>query len=87
MNPLVEYLTKHHNPGGNAIEHVFIEEIIDDTGWSKQQIFNWLMEGNKADLLTFTPTPESTIGEYTPDDIMLIGIWNELYRKWPYRRK
>ena len=87
MNPLVEYMEKHHNPGGNAIEHAFFDEIIDITGWSKTQTYDWLMEGKEAERLSFTPKTGTRIGEYGPDDIEIIGIWNILYSNSRYRRK
>ena len=36
MNPLVEYLQKHHDPGGNAIQHVRVDDFIDKIDWTRR---------------------------------------------------
>ena len=44
MNSLVEYLLKHHNPGGNAIQHVRIDDFLDETEWTRKEILDIALE-------------------------------------------
>ena len=51
MNPLVEYLLKHHNPGGNAIKHVRIDDFIDETEWTRKEIMDMALEARENRLV------------------------------------
>ena len=37
MNMLVEYLEEYHNPGGNAIQHTWIDTILRETDWTREK--------------------------------------------------
>ncbi len=39
MNKLVEYLNKYHNPGGNSINIVPVEDLIFEMGLTRQELF------------------------------------------------
>jgi hypothetical protein len=81
MNPLVEYLLKHHNPGGNAIQHVRIDDFIDETEWTRKEIMDMALEARENRLVTMTMKTGYRVRDMDPEGLDLIGLWNEVYRK------
>lgn len=39
MNKLVEYLTKYHNPGGNSVNIVPVDDLIFEMELTRREIF------------------------------------------------
>ena len=39
MNKLVEYLNKYHNPGGNSVNTVLVEDLIFEMELTREEIF------------------------------------------------
>ena len=44
MNKLVEYMETHHAPLMTAYESVRVETVMDDTAWTREEIFEMAME-------------------------------------------
>lgn len=85
MNQLIDYLLKHHNPDGNANQHVRIDDVIDETDWTRKEIMEMALEAREHKYVTMTMKTGYRIGEYDKEGLDLIGVWNEGYRKM--RRK
>ena len=81
MNRLVDYLNEHHNPGGNAIEFTRVETIIAETDWSRKEILDMALEGREAQYLTVNMKTGYQVGDFDPEGLDLIGLWNKVYRK------
>ena len=81
MNKLVEYLEKHHNPGGNAIKHVRIGTLLEETEWTISEIFNMAYDARESQYLTLSMKTGHRVGDNDPEGLESIGVWNELYRK------
>ena len=81
MNPLVEYLEENHNPGGNAVQHVRVSTLLDETMWTKEEIFEMAFDAKQENYVSITMKTGTRTGEYTPDGLEIIGYWNELYRR------
>ena len=81
MNRLVEYLKKHHNPGGNAINHIRVDDFIKDTEWTREEIYRMALEAREAGLVTMSLKTGYRVGDNDPEGLELIGLWNEVYRK------
>ena len=84
MNRLVEHMEKHHDPMGNALQFVRVEVLIEETGWSREEIFTMTREANEADLLTVSYNSKGgRVGAdmMEPENLDLVGIWNDVYKK------
>ena len=86
MNPLVEYLQKHHDPGGNAIQHVRVDDFIGKTEWTRQEIMDMALEAREAKYVTICMKTGSRIGDHDPEGLDIIGLWNDVYRNMGKRR-
>ncbi len=52
MNKLVEYLGTHHDPYGDACIDVRVETIIEETGWTREEIWELAREPEEKQQLT-----------------------------------
>lgn len=48
MNKLVEHIEKHHPTPGTAYEFTRVEVVMDETGWTRREIFELAREANAA---------------------------------------
>lgn len=87
MNPLIEYLEEHHNPGGNAIQHVRVDDFIRETTWTRQEIMDMALEVRDEKYVTMTMKTGYRVGDNDPEGLDLIGLWNETYRNMGKIRK
>ena len=84
MNRLVEYMEKHHNPMGNVFRFVRVDQIITETGWTREEIFNLAREAAKARQLRLHYDPmdgRRHSHEMKLRDLYLISAINNVYRK------
>ena len=81
MNRLVEYMEKHHNPGGNAIKHVWVDDLLKESGWTRNEIFSMALEARDSNLLTLAMKTGFLVRDMEPEELDIIGIWNEVYKK------
>ncbi len=81
MNELVEYLLEHYNPGGNAIKHVGVDQLLKKTGWTRSEIFRMAYEAREAQFLSLALKTGYSVSDMDPEGLELIGVWNEVYRK------
>ena len=81
MNRFVEYLVQHHNPGGNDIQFTRVETIIEETEWTRKEILDMALEGREAEYLTLNMKTGYRVGDFDPEGLDLIGLWNKVYRK------
>jgi hypothetical protein len=81
MNRLVEYLEKHHNPNGNAINHVRVDDLLPETEWTIAEVYEMSLEAREAGLVTMTMKTGYRVGDNDPEGLDLIGIWHEVYKK------
>ena len=54
MNKLIEYLAKHHHPGGNAFKIVAVDEVLDESGFTVEEIHEWALEAAKENYVIFS---------------------------------
>ncbi len=54
MNPLVEYLQKHYDPGGNAIQYTRIDTILNETEWTREEVFLLALEARENEFVTLS---------------------------------
>lgn len=80
MNKLVEYLSEHHNPGGNAIKHTSIETILSETHWTREEVFKLALEARENEFVTLSLKIGYRIGDNDPESLEIIGLWNNVYR-------
>jgi len=83
MNKLVEHMIKHHNPGGNAINHVKVEQIIQETGWTREEILELARDPEAEHQLapTMLRRDRDWSRDPTPEDLFAAGIWSKIYWK------
>ena len=84
MNKLVEYMEAHHAPLMTAYESVRVETVLDDTGWSRDEVFEMAMEAWVAGHLSvtiLTGQQRWTREEYLPEDLSLIGVYSPFFKK------
>lgn len=81
MNELVEYLLEHYNPGGNAINHVRLDDLLKETEWTRSEIFRMAYEAREAQFLSLALKTGYSVSDMDPEGLELIGVWNEVYRK------
>jgi len=81
MNMLVEHMITHHHPGGNAINHVKVEQIMQETGWTREQ--TWKLARDPEAKHQLAPTilrrDRDWSREETPEDLFAVGIWSKNY--------
>ena len=75
------YLNEHHNPGGNAINHVRADVLHAETNWARSGIFSMALEAREAQLFTLTMKKGYRIPDNDPECLDLIGLRNDVYRK------
>jgi hypothetical protein len=80
MNELVEYLEEHHNPGGNAIKHTRVETIIDETSWTREEVFKLALEARENEYVSLSLKNGFRVGDDDPESLEIIGLWNNVYR-------
>jgi hypothetical protein len=80
MNPLVEYLQKHHDPGGNAIQHTRVETILSETGWIREEVFKLALEARDDEYVTLSPKTGYRIRDNDTESLEIIGLLNNVYR-------
>lgn len=81
MNELVEYLNEYHNPGGNAIQHTRIETILEETKWTREEVFKMALEARENKYISLSLKTGYRDGDNDPESLDIIGLWNEVYRK------
>jgi hypothetical protein len=86
MNPLVEYLQKHHDPDGNAIQHTRVETIQSETDWTREEVFLLALEARENEYVTLSPKTGYRIRDMDPESLDLIGLWNNVYRTMGMKR-
>jgi hypothetical protein len=86
MNKLVEYLEEHHNPGGNAIQHTRVETILNETKWTREEIYLLALEARDDEYVTLSPKTGYRIGDMDPESLEIMGLWNMVYRNMGKRR-
>ena len=78
----------HHAPLMTAYESARVETVMKETGWTRQEIFEMAMEAWSEGLLGVTMVTGQqrwTREEYLPDDLSLIGVYSQAFKK-QYRR-
>jgi hypothetical protein len=81
MNKLVEFLEEHHNPGGNTIQHTWIDTNLNETDWTREKVFLLALEARENEYVTLSLKTGYRVGDNDPESLDLIGLWNEVYRK------
>ena len=81
MNKLVEYLLEHHNPGGNAITHIRVDDLLKEIEWTREEVFLLALEASDAYILTLSMKTGYRVRDNNPEGLELIGVWNKVYRK------
>ena len=87
MNELVEYLEKHHSSGGNALNHVRVDDLLKETEWTLNEIFTMALEAREAKIVSMSIKTGYRIRDNDPEGLDLIGIWNTVYGKWESKAK
>lgn len=54
MNKLVEHLAEYHHPGGNAFKVVPMEKILEESGFTVEEVHHMAMEAYKDKYLFFS---------------------------------
>ena len=86
MNRLVEYLIKHHNPGGNSVNIVPVDDLIFEMELTREELFDLATDPAMKKILS----PKFNVKDWgkwrgnTADMLESIGIWNKIYwsNKW-----
>ncbi len=86
MNELVQYLEKHHNPGGNAIQHTRVDTLLEETKWTPVEIYSMALEARDEKYVTMTMKTGFRVGDNDPEGLEIIGLWNDVYRNMGKRR-
>jgi hypothetical protein len=86
MNKLVEYLETHHNPGGNAIQHTWIDTILNETKWTREEVYLLALEARENEYVTLSPKTGYRIRDNDPESLEIIGLWNIVYHNMGKRR-
>lgn len=51
MNSLVLYLSEHYDPKGCAVKWARVSDLLDNSSYSVEQIFDWAMEAREKGLV------------------------------------
>ena len=86
MNKLVEYLDKHHNPGGNSVNIVPVDDLIFEMGLTRQEIFDLVTDPKVKKMIS----PRFNVKDWSKwrgniaEELESIGVWNKIYwtNKW-----
>jgi hypothetical protein len=54
MNPLIDYLEENHNPKGNAIQQVRVSMLLDETDWTREEIFELAFDAKQENYVSLT---------------------------------
>jgi len=83
MNKLVEYLYTNHKKGGIAINHVKVEQIIQETGWTREEILELVRDPDAKHQLaaTMLRPDRDWSRDPAPEDLFAVGIWSKIYWK------
>lgn len=84
MNKLVEHMEKHHTPMSTAYESTRVDTVIEETGWSREEIFKMTKEAVAVNLLEATIVTGQqrwAWDECIPEDLDLIGVLNPILKR------
>jgi hypothetical protein len=75
MNMLVEHMNKHHNPGARLYEYTRVEIIMDETGWTREEILHMAQEADAAGeiLASYSYKGNKWKVESVAEDLITIG--------------
>jgi hypothetical protein len=83
---LVEYMTKYHNPGGNSVNIVFVEDLMFEMDLTRGELFDLATDPEVKKILTprFEVKDISKWRGHVAAEMTYIGIWNKIYwtNKW-----
>ena len=81
MNRLVEYLNNYHNPGGNSINIVPVDDLIFEMELIRREIFELASDPAVKKILS----PKFSVKDWSKwrrnivEELESIGIWNKIY--------
>jgi hypothetical protein len=81
MNKLVEYLYKYHNPGGNSVNIVSVDDLIFEMELTRAELFDLATDPEVKKMLT----PKYNVKDWSKwhghkaIDLVSIAIWNKIY--------
>lgn len=82
MNKLVEYLYEHHSPMGGSCEITQVSTILKETDWTREQIYEMALEGEKEYYLWLHHHDGNYSSEQKgPSNLTSLTLWNTSYRE------
>jgi hypothetical protein len=81
MNKLVEYLETHHDPYGDACIHVRVETITEETGWTREEIWDLAKEPEEKNQLTRSYRGVDWSELPSAENMDTVCLWNRIYWK------
>ena len=81
MNKLVEYLNKHHNPGGNSVNTVLVEDLIFEMKLTREELFDLATDPAVKKMISprYKVKDWSKWQGHTAEELETICIWNKIY--------
>ena len=95
MNLLVEYMEEHHGTKGTAFEFTRTEVIMEETSWSREELFMMAREARGAgELVTHYSGGKNNrwgYNEMLPEDLVTIGVigasWKPHHKRVLFQQK
>ena len=95
MNRLVKFLEEHHGTKSTAFEFTRTEVIMEETGWTREEIFHMAREAKESgDLVAHYSGSDCnrwSYDEMLPEDLVTIGTigscWKPHHKKVLFKQK
>ncbi len=87
MNQLVNFLEEHHGTQGRLYEFTRVEAIMEETGWSRDDVLRMALEADDAGELvaTFSFKGNKWKVEAVAEDLMTVGTigasWKQHHKR------